>query len=471
MSVANSIISRCINVDWLEVFVREPSELNAAFFHDRDFSVKSRAYGTPQYREMFTIMDSDGLPVYEVRRNPYSLKQNGGIFDVGSCHIRLSNRECYNPNCIDRLRQFLVDFGYTYNNISRLDLCVDLLRFDDGMLPGDFLYDYIREKFFKLHLSTISPRGTEVTGGEFMAHGTDRQFIREYSSMKWGAPTSAISVKLYDKTKELDEVKDKFYIRDQWMSCGLIDESDNKLMATIRDCHYNINKIRKSMQRVSGDKKRQLRESYNEWQRLLNESKKHVKHVWRVEFSMNSDIKGFAKGDVRDVTERGQQRLYDLNLTAIDNKEKQLHMFHSLASRYFLFKLPSFTRSGQRQRKDRCADYLPIRMLPNEEPYKPVRLNAHEAPSRMDRIFVNKLRAILDDNNERNHYSTEFVNALITLLRYFHYHYRLDELSTAMDETIFKVLNPDDVENPHFMKAGYQIVDDALKWMERKNAM
>ena len=68
---------------------------DAAFFVEQGYEVKAREYGTPQYREMFTILDGDHFPMYEIRRNPYSIKANGGVFDARACHIRLSNRQCY----------------------------------------------------------------------------------------------------------------------------------------------------------------------------------------------------------------------------------------------------------------------------------------------------------------------------------------------------------------------------------------
>ena len=71
-------MNRCVNIDWLEVYCLESIEAprNAQFFRARGFKVKEREYGTPQYREMFTIYDSEDFPQFEVRRNPYSVKEN-----------------------------------------------------------------------------------------------------------------------------------------------------------------------------------------------------------------------------------------------------------------------------------------------------------------------------------------------------------------------------------------------------------
>ena len=70
---------RCVNLDWLEVHCREPItlQLNADYFRANGVLIEERAYGTRIYREMFTILGTDGQPYCEVRRNPASQGLNG----------------------------------------------------------------------------------------------------------------------------------------------------------------------------------------------------------------------------------------------------------------------------------------------------------------------------------------------------------------------------------------------------------
>lgn len=74
---------RCVNIDWLEVFCSEGllGPRDAEYFIRQGYDVEKRAYGTPQYRQMFTINEG-GRPVLEVRRDPYSLKCQGGILSL-----------------------------------------------------------------------------------------------------------------------------------------------------------------------------------------------------------------------------------------------------------------------------------------------------------------------------------------------------------------------------------------------------
>ena len=66
-----SSISRCVNVDWLEIYAQEDNmhyPMNADYFRGCGYFVTEREYGTRVYAEMFTIQDEHGNGWIEVRR-------------------------------------------------------------------------------------------------------------------------------------------------------------------------------------------------------------------------------------------------------------------------------------------------------------------------------------------------------------------------------------------------------------------
>ena len=201
---------RCINLDWLEIYALEPytQPHDADYFKEHGYKVKVRAYGTPQYQEMFTLY-ADGQELFEIRRNPYSIKEQGGIFPRNACHIRLCNRTCYEIDPVNHLRAFLLTHDYTYKSISRIDIALDFNEFDNGMKPENFIMKYMRGKIAKINQSNVS------------AHGTDEWSRRVFNSLKWGSPSSPVSTKLYNKTLELKQGQDKPYIRQAWETAGL----------------------------------------------------------------------------------------------------------------------------------------------------------------------------------------------------------------------------------------------------------
>ncbi len=315
----------CVNIDWLEVFCEEPFTHDASFFQSKGLKVKSRAYGTPQYSEMFEILDEQNRSVLEIRRAPYSIKQNGGIFNSTDCHIRLSNRTCYAKDPIGYLRTFLYNHGYKYKNISRIDLCCDFTHFCDGTDPKQFVKSYMEGIFLKINQSKLSSFGYDLT-----VHGTDTfTSNKEWNSISWGSKKSSISTKMYNKSLEMKQKKTKHYIISHWeMACLNYSEND----------------------------------------------------VWRVEFSLSSQIKGYVRLD--------DGELILSTLSNYDEKDKLIKTWKLLAKRYFHFK-----QAGTSTRKDRMQDVITFDFS-DTEIMKPVRISDTEDFTRTERILINYVREL-----------------------------------------------------------------------------
>ena len=310
---------RCINIDWLEVYALEPDKdnpLNAAYFIRQGYGVVARDYGTRVYREMFTILDDHNNPFLEVRRNPVStVAKDGGVFPDGSCHLRLSNYACYGANPVQSLRVFMVRHGYVLQRIFRLDICLDFENFDFGDKPSDFLMRYVRCKYAKVNQTNIN------------MHGVDRWDGRTWNSISWGATSSMIGTKFYNKTKELKEAKDKPYIRYAWYLAGLV---DNPIRMTRKDA----------------------------------QGKEYTPDIWRVEFSIKSSAKKWYK--IEDTSHRKQHDIYVPHiLDCYDTRERLIIAFASLAHHYFRFK---YYQEGVR--KDRCRDKVLFKFNGLDEIYK-----------------------------------------------------------------------------------------------------
>ena len=101
---------RCANIDWLECYCLEDSigyPHDADYFRRKGWEVKERDYGTPMYRQMFTLYDHYSEPFLEVRRVPKSDEVKvHGLFNQYSCHVRLCNRACYADNAAGMMIQF-----------------------------------------------------------------------------------------------------------------------------------------------------------------------------------------------------------------------------------------------------------------------------------------------------------------------------------------------------------------------------
>ena len=326
---------RCVNLDWLEVFAFESRPCDANYFRSQGFWVEQREYGTRIYHEMFTVM-LDGEPYIEVRRRP-----KNPLMADSACHLRLHNRTCYLPHAARLMQDFMTQHGFDFQRISRVDVCLDFVKFDDNTLPRIFMQRYMRGKFSK------------INQGHIHSHGTDSWTGRVWNSVSWGSPTSMVGTKFYNKTLELHDPKTdsygKPYIRYAWLNAGLVDD----------------------MQRCT-----------------LN----HVtQEIWRVEFSIRSSVKRWFVIEL----DGKAKKFYSMpnRLDCYDTPEKLLCIFASLSNHYFHFK-----RYEMGQRKDRCPDRILFRwkgMQNVVEIDKTVEATA-KTPSPELLVLIKKLRYFLD---------------------------------------------------------------------------
>lgn len=345
---------RCVNIDWLEVYCMESVSnfpCNAEYYRLHGYQVRERSYGTRQYREMFTLLDRHDQPFIEIRRNPVSSdveNANNGIFSEYSTHIKLVNCYCYLDNAVDVFSQFLHQHDYEIVRLYRLDLCMDFEYFDKGDDPQKFLARYMAGRYAKINQCNLS------------GHASDGWDGRQWNSVSWGSPKSMVSTKLYNKTKELKEAKDKPYIRIAWFSAGLVDD-------------------------------------WNKLTKNKPDGTVYEPTIWRVEFSIRSSARGwYVKEDNNGeklVTEK-----HEHTLGTYATKLQQVHAFAYLAHHYFHFKK---VRSEKRKqwlkehpkqkltalgmhfvyddfsplesvsvRKDRCEDKILFDFRFSHEPYK-----------------------------------------------------------------------------------------------------
>lgn len=338
-TTSSPIAKRCVNLDWLEVHAREPIEEphDAQYFRDKGYIVNERDYGTRVYREMFILMTESGEALLEVRRNPASQGLHG-IHDPNECHIRLTNRTCYFDNAAELLERFLRAHNYSDVRISRVDICLDFVRFDKGDAPQAFVRRYFRHKYAKINQGNIAGHGEDTWSGQ------------EWNSISWGSKSSAIGTKMYNKTMELYDVKSdsykKPYIRQAWCIAGLVDD----------------------------------------WQNVKKDGE--TVNVWRVEFSIRSAVKNWVPIEINGIAKNYQSIRNTLDVYA--GRDKMLVMFASLANHYFHFK-----KYEEGQRKDRCKDKILFDFSGIQQTYKVGRANYVAASGQVFKESYNRLIAKL----------------------------------------------------------------------------
>ena len=337
-------LPRCINLDWLEVAALEPIDEphDADFFRACGCVVIEREYGTRVWAQMFTIEGEDHLPFMEVRRCPKS-----EIIEPNIVHLRLVNRECYFPHAASIMAGFLEEYRYDFHHICRVDVCSDFEKFDYGDDPKAFMRRFMEGKYSKINQANIH------------AHGSDDWAGRVWNSLSWGAPSSDVGTKFYNKSMELREKADKPYIRQAWCAAHLIDDADSGVKYTKND------------------------------DGTITTTKPDV---WRVEFSIKSSTRNWfvienCKGAKKTIESKKH------TLAMYQTKEDLLTMFFSLADHYFHFKYfqPSV-------RKDRCVDKMLFRTKEKQVHYKLENVATTTTPEKSAQRLINMLTKYRDEH-------------------------------------------------------------------------
>jgi len=289
---------RCVNIDWLEVYCEESNDeypCNPEYFSRKGYVVRQREYGTRIYEEMFYILDQQGNDMIEVRRNPKSGDSSFVGLSPMSTHIRLSNWVCYQSNCVQILRDFLVRHNYIFHRIYRIDICYDFEKFDSGDKPERVARRIVEKTYLKMNQTKIYAIGDDNWGGY------------AWESLSWGSLTSMVSTKLYNKTKELAAKGNKKpYILTQWMMAGLIDNP-------ISQVKYN------------------------------KDGSQYKPDIWRVEFSIKSKADSWLI--LEDISgKRMKKKAVPHSLALFDSQDKLWQRFQDLAYHYFRFKVKTYKK-------------------------------------------------------------------------------------------------------------------------------
>lgn len=345
--------SRCVNIDWLEVYAFEDNSrypMNAEYFRNRGYVVRERDFGTRVYSEMFTIEDEHGNAFLEVRRNPQSGSSEFTGLSELSVHLRLVNRACYADNPVRDLGDFMMKHGYIYQRLFRIDICYDFIRFDSGDHPEKFLRRYIEKKYSKVNQCKVR------------AIGNDAWASFDWESISWGAPTSMVGTKMYNKTKELKATgMKKPWIVQAWFESGLIDDPLN------------------------------------------------LPDVWRIEFSLKSSAKNWIVIEDSD-SKRSKKRAIPHTPELFDGRDRLWQRFQDLAHHYFHFKVVEHlqkvnsARESNLVRKDACRDKRLFDFTQINQFYKIGALAPESVPDRNDDILLrhlNRYRQLHSDMNVR----------------------------------------------------------------------
>lgn len=205
------------SVDWMQISCDVPGGLPPAW--GECVSPQNDAAGNHRF---YSLHDSN----YYIRGYQFQkeIHCNGYVVAHIACQprtehlpytagaLKLENSVLYLADWYFTLTDILATLRWMPKKITRLDLCADFNYFIGGLLPSTFLRNYIR----KQDSSYI-----RIGSNKFCVYGVKDMHTTSYDSIRWGSRQNGVSVYMYNKSRELLEVKNKPYIRELWKRCDL----------------------------------------------------------------------------------------------------------------------------------------------------------------------------------------------------------------------------------------------------------
>lgn len=255
-----------LNIDWLSLWC------DFKFYAPTNlFKVVRLPYSTRQFKVVEEwFLDNELYCTVQTVPCSSVLKSTDGL-------IKLANRQLYVTGVFSDTLARLSRVGVSIRHISRLDICADFNEFLTHSNPECFIRDFLSGTI--LH----SGRTKFTVSGEHDKCNT-------YSYLRIGQKSSSVHSYLYNKTKEMTEVKYKHYIADTWKENGLNTKNN----------------------------------------------------VWRLEFTLDSQSTKFVDKDTGEISRIEITHLYDRIFLQ--------NLFHSLLYDYFRFKVNDGLKNKSRMK-------------------------------------------------------------------------------------------------------------------------
>lgn len=227
----NPTMRNVTGIDWLSFsgYFKPECEMQA---HSANFLAEQRDYHTRNFSEVWDIyynMTSGAANCrHRAKFGTICCKPQSPILSDRLVSFKLENDLLYTEHWFLMLLTFIDDFNLQDVKISRVDLYRDFQYLDTPGLPEtprEFIQEIAAGKLKKKGGSKYSIYADDEDGGAY--------------AVTYGSILSGRQLAIYNKTKELKEVKDKPYIRKTWADAGF-DKKFPVYRAEVRICKRGL---------------------------------------------------------------------------------------------------------------------------------------------------------------------------------------------------------------------------------------
>lgn len=175
------------------------------FFENFDFEKIEKK--TPMFKEFYEIYyKKQKIGHFLAKPRMKTIRANALIF-------KFENYVLYSSNFHEILQKLCSEKHIKFSHVVRIDLYTDFQRLLNDNNPQTFIKKFLSNEISK------------VNKAKFQLNSKTSDKI-QYQSLSFGRYSSRLVYKIYNKTKELQEVKSKEYIIDNWKKANFIENRD-----------------------------------------------------------------------------------------------------------------------------------------------------------------------------------------------------------------------------------------------------
>lgn len=214
-----------VNVDWLQVYCRQ---------RDVFVSVDSGPIRTQIKEEYLTALYSCKMDIAFMengKKIPYAellFKPRVSTIPQNSCHLRILNEQLYTNTWFQKYCMLLASLPIEFRSITRLDICCDFNKFYGGLSPKLMIKKYLDGDFLKIGINrgymSFADMGYTIPNGATKLPNGFTKKTPNINAITWGSK-GYVQTQLYNKSRELRDVKFKPWIYEAWQRAG-IDKED-----------------------------------------------------------------------------------------------------------------------------------------------------------------------------------------------------------------------------------------------------
>jgi len=313
-----------INIDWLQLFCKCENFSNSALKFG--YSAILQEYQSRHFKEIWFIYLNDEK-IGELQNKPHS-----NIINSGNCVLKIENKCLYQLHLKSWVTTLLEVLKLEFVSISRIDISCDFNEFENNYQCEQLIHDFVSGRICKHGKNKFKLQGSHTN-------------ILNYDYIKFGSNTSEITYYLYNKSKELAEMKNKPWIVDTW----------------------NLNNI------------------------------DTTRDVWRLEFSIKKLSKSVVDVDTGEVIDNKSLEILE--------PEKYCNVFKFIISKYWKFsRADHYNRLVD---KDKCPKIKYFDFINNS--CKLLRISEKKSSNRMDKVFLKKLLSLDEETKGNVFFNLNFI--------------------------------------------------------------